>query len=78
MCQAVGHPVYSTLVGLSRNFICLIPAIYILSGLFGVEGLALSGAAGNVLSLAICIPIVVKILGECRKKETEASLTKQN
>ena len=73
LCQASGHPVMSTLVGLSRNFICLIPVIYVLSGLFGVEGLALSGAAGNILSLVICIPIVIRLLGECRKKENEIS-----
>lgn len=71
LCQALGHPVLSTLTGLSRNFICLIPAIYILSSLFGVEGLALSGAAGNVLSLAICVPIVIYLLKKCRNLEQE-------
>lgn len=69
MCQAVGHPVYSTLVGLSRNFICLIPAVIIMSKLFGVEGMALSQAVANILSLAICIPIVVSLMKECREAE---------
>ena len=71
LCQASGHPVMSTFVGLSRNFICLIPVIYLMAGLFGVEGLALSQAAANILSLAICIPIVIRILKECRTKEME-------
>ena len=69
MCQAVGHPVYSTLVGLSRNFICLIPAVVIMSRLFGADGMALSQAAANILSMAICIPIVVRLMNECKKAE---------
>lgn len=71
LCQAVGHPVYSTLIGLSRNFICLIPILLIAPKIWGIEGLALSQAAANILSLAICIPIVVSCLKECRKKEAE-------
>ena len=71
LCQAVGRPIYSTLVGLSRNFICLIPLIFIMTGLFGVEGLALSQAAANILSLAICIPIIISCLKKCKEAEKE-------
>lgn len=66
LCQAIGHPIYSMLVGLSRNFICLIPSILVLSHFFGVDGLALSNAAGDALSLLICIPIVIALLRECK------------
>ena len=78
LCQAIGHPIYSLLVGLSRNFICLIPSILVLSWLFGVNGLAVSNACGDALSLLIAVPIVVALLKECRayaQKAAEATET---
>ncbi len=70
LCLAGRHPVFSILVGLSRNFICLIPVLLVLPRLFGVEGVALAGATANVLSMAIILPITFRLLRECRALES--------
>jgi Na+-driven multidrug efflux pump len=67
---ALGRPVYSTLVGLARNFICLIPSILIMSAVFGVNGLAVSQATADILSLSIVIPIAVSLLREVKRNES--------
>lgn len=69
LCQAMGKPLYSTLVGLARNFICLIPSVLIMPKLFGINGLAVSQATSDALSLVIVIPIVISLLKEIRQHE---------
>lgn len=70
--QALGRALPATVLGLSRQVICLIPAVIALSLLFGVNGLAVSQAAADVLSMAIAVPMVVKITREIRRlSETE-------
>ena len=59
MYQALGRPVESTILGLSRQVIFLIPAVIILSKLFGVNGLACSQATADVLSMAVALPLVL-------------------
>lgn len=67
--QALGRPVQATILGLSRQVICLIPAVIVLSWLFGVTGLAISQATADILSLAISIPMVIGITKELRSLE---------
>ena len=70
--QALGRAVPATILGLSRQVICLIPAVIALSLLFGVNGLAVSQATADVLSMAIAIPMVIRITREIRRlAETE-------
>ena len=70
--QALGRALPAAILGLSRQAICLIPAVVVLSLLFGVNGLAVSQASADLLSLAIAIPMVVKITREIRHlAETE-------
>ena len=71
LCLGLGKPVSSMLVGLSRSFICLIPSVVILSRLFGANGLACSQAVADLLSLALCIPIVILIMKQVNKAELE-------
>ena len=56
--QALGRPKEATVLGLSRQVICLIPRVFILSKLFGVQGLACAQAAADLGSLFIAIPLV--------------------
>jgi len=72
LCQAAGKPLYSLLVGLARNFICLVPSIVILSAVLGVNGLAVSNAAGDALSLLICVPIAVSLMKQCKREEEKS------
>ncbi|MBR4428600.1 MAG: MATE family efflux transporter, partial [Clostridia bacterium] len=57
--QALGRPVEATILGLSRQVIFLIPAAFILSKLFGVNGLACSQAAADILSLIVSVTMVI-------------------
>ena len=70
--QALGRALPATILGLSRQAICLIPAVIVLSLAFGVNGLAVSQATADVLSMAIAIPMVVRMTRELRRLgETE-------
>ncbi len=64
--QALGRALPATFLGLSRQVVCLIPAVIVLSMLFGVDGLAVSQAAADLLSLVIAVPMVLKITREIR------------
>ncbi len=70
--QALGRALPAAVLGLSRQAICLIPAVIVLSLLVGVNGLAVSQAVADLLSMAIAIPMVVKISRELKRLgETE-------
>ena len=58
--QALGRPKEATVLGLSRQVICLVPAAFILSKLFEVNGLACAQAVADLLSLVISITLTVR------------------
>ena len=72
MFQALGKAFSSALLGLSRQGICLIPAVLILSAVFGVYGLASAQAAADVLSFMIALPMVLKLFREIKQMEKAA------
>ena len=57
--QALGRPVEATILGLSRQVIFLIPAAFIMSRVWGVNGLACSQAAADILSLIVSVSMVI-------------------
>lgn len=65
--QALGKAIPAGLLGLSRQVICLIPCVIILSSLFGVTGLAVSQAAADVLSVGIALPMLIPLLMKLKK-----------
>lgn len=65
--QALGKAFNSAILGLSRSLICLIPCVYILSWLFGVDGLAYSRAAADVASFIIAAPMFFVFLRKVNK-----------
>lgn len=69
LCLAAGRPLLSTVVGLSRNFICLVPSILIASALGGLDGLAVSQAVADGASLLIVIPSALFMIREARRHE---------
>ena len=73
--QALGRAIPATILGLSRQVICLIPAVIVLSLAFGVNGLAVSQATADLLSLAIAIPMVVKISRELKRRAATEEVT---
>ncbi len=60
--QALGQPVRAGIMGLSRQLISLIPAVLILSFLFGAVGLASAQAAADVVSFGIAIVLIVPVI----------------
>lgn len=64
--QALGRAGNAAILSLSRQAICFIPAVIVLSLLFGVWGLAAAQAVADVLSLFIAVPLAVRILKELK------------
>ena len=62
--QALGRAIPAAILGLSRQVICLLPAVMVLSAVLGVTGLAISQAVADLLSLFIAGPMVIKITRE--------------
>jgi len=67
--QALGRPFEATVVGLSRQVICLIPSVILLTKFFGINGLACSQACADILSLFISVPIVLNEMKMLKQKE---------
>lgn len=75
--QAIGKPVPSMILSLSRQIIFLIPAMLILGALTGVEGILWAGPVSDTLSGAISLAAVLagwkKIFPEDRTASTPGS-----
>lgn len=72
--QAIGKSVKSAILSLSRQIVLLIPAMIILSSIFGIEGVLYAGPCADgiafIISLILLI-IEIKALGK-NKKESNA------
>jgi putative MATE family efflux protein len=53
--QAVGKPVQSTIIGMSRQLLFYLPLLFILPLFFGLDGVFYSLPASDVLSVTFCI-----------------------
>ncbi len=69
--QALGRPIGAAVLGLSRQVICLIPSVLILSKVFGVYGLAASQAVSNLLTFCIAVPMVISLFRKIKKIELD-------
>lgn len=69
--QALGRSVGAAVLGLSRQMICLIPSVVILSSLFGVYGLASAQATADILTVIIAFPMVIHLFRKIKIKEEE-------
>ena len=67
----IGKAKQALLMSTARQGYCLIPVLFIAPVLFGVNGIACSQAMADLLSLAVIIPLAVKI--RTLVKENEAS-----
>ena len=73
--QALGRALASAVLSLSRQVLCLIPAVIILSKLFGVTGLAVSQASADVLGMVIAVPLLVRFMKQLNKLIDESPET---
>lgn len=67
MAQTIGKAFKATLLALSRQFLFLVPSIFLLNSLFGRSGLEASQAAADICALIMCIPITASLLKEMKK-----------
>ena len=56
--QAIGKPVPAMAISLSRQIVFLIPAMFILSAVWGIDGLLWSGPVSDMLSGVVAILVV--------------------
>lgn len=68
MLQATGKGLKASVTSSARNGIFFIPLILILPRLFGLRGVEMTQAWADVLTFALCVPIV---LGELRRMPAE-------
>jgi len=67
MAQTIGKAVKATLLALSRQFLFFVPSIFILNGLFGLDGLVAAQTSADICALILCIPITISLLKEMKK-----------
>lgn len=74
--QALGRAMGAAIIGLSRQMICLVPCVVILSNIFGVYGLASAQAASDVVSVMIALPMVIVLFRKIKRVEAEQTKLK--
>lgn len=57
--QAIRRPIHSVLLSLSRQFIVLLPALFILPRFFGIDGVLYAGPVADFISLLITLPFLI-------------------
>ncbi|MGI6711856.1 MAG: MATE family efflux transporter [Bacillota bacterium] len=67
--QAVGKPVQSTILGLSRQLLLLIPLLLILPHFWGIEGVWRTPPIADLLSTLITASVILVEMKNIRKKE---------
>lgn len=60
--SALGRPVGAIILGISRQGLCFIPVFFILPAIFGLNGLASTQAAADLLSVLVAIPFAVSAM----------------
>ena len=64
--QAMGRGTSAAILSLSRQGICLIPAVVLMSIIFGVWGLASAQAVADFMSMLLAVPMLIKVLREIK------------
>jgi len=73
--SALGRPVGATILSISRQGICFIPMFFILPAIFGLNGLASTQAAADLMSVLVAVPFAisaVKLVDRTAKAELAA------
>ena len=60
--QAIGQPVKAAVASLSKQLLFYIPAMLILSRIWGLTGILMAGPAADVLAFALCMALCVQEL----------------
>lgn len=71
MCAGLGRAVGSTILGMSRQGICFYPVLFVAMRFFGVEGIAATQAAADILTMLIAIPIHIVVMRYVNRTEKQ-------
>lgn len=63
MLQTIGKALPASIVSSGRNGWAFIPALYLLSYLFGITGLEMTQAFADIVTVMVAIPVVLPVLG---------------
>ena len=66
---ALGKPVGSIFLGITRQGVCFIPVLFILPALYGINGLAISQGVADLISFLITIPFAISIMKNITRQE---------
>lgn len=72
MFQYIGKPAKASVLALSRQGLVFLPALVILSALFGLTGVQMSQALADAITFLIAIPLAIGTLRELREYRGEA------
>jgi putative MATE family efflux protein len=62
LTQTMGKTLEASIIALSRQGVCLIPSLFILGPLLGLNGIQMASPISELMSLVIVIPIMVRTL----------------
>ena len=62
MTQTMGKALEASIVALSRQGLFLIPSLFILGPLLGLNGIQLARPVSEIISLVVVIPIMIRTL----------------
>ncbi|MCI8762693.1 MAG: MATE family efflux transporter [Oscillospiraceae bacterium] len=68
-CAGLGEARGALILSSARQGTCFIPVVYPLAWAFGATGVASVQAVADVLSLALAVPIIRRVLGKVRRAE---------
>lgn len=77
--NSLGFPLYSTVFNYTKFFLGVIPAVYILSSLYGAKGVIIGQAIGPVLTTLVAVITCQRIInrvscqGQCSDKDVKKS-----
>ena len=71
-CAGLGDARGALILSSSRQGTCFLPIVYPLARLFGSTGVAAVQAVADLLSLALAVPIVHRVMNRVRQAEAEA------
>jgi len=74
--QALGRAVGAAILGLSRQMLCLVPCVLILSNVFGVYGLASAQAAADILTFIAALLMTIGLFRKIKHIEYENNMLK--
>jgi len=70
-CAGLGHAKKAFLLATSRQGTCFLPILYPMAFLWGATGLAAVQAVADILTLALGIPVLLKVLKQVRQAQAD-------